>query len=80
LAIPKQYGSDPATYHYTVTANSSNVLVNIPRAVYAANAGVIELADAGNTFISYTVTAGQVLAFRPTRIGSNTTANTILWY
>ncbi len=76
----KNYGADPATLHYAVTPSSANLLPIVPRAVYIQTSGVLEMADASNTFISYTVTAGQVVPFRPLRFGSNTTATIVAWY
>ena len=89
LKVSKNGGGDPATVHYTVLGNSSaNTKLGdtansfnrpIPRSLYIATAGNLEMLDDSNTWVIYAVTAGQILPFRAQQIGANTTANVVCW-
>lgn len=79
-SVLKQYGSDPATMHYTVTPSNTATLNPIPRSLYVKASGNVTIVDSGNTSISYPVTAGQVLPFRAIRVHTDTDATLIAWY
>lgn len=76
----KNYGSDPATNHYTVTASNTAPLVPVPRALYVATAGNVTIVDSSNTAVTYAVTAGQIVPFRAIYVNTDSTASIIAWY
>ena len=77
--VLKQYGSDPATLHYVVTPSNTAMLNPIPRSLYVVTAGNLTIVDSANVSITYIVTAGQVIPFRPIRIHTDSTANVVAW-
>lgn len=79
-------GVEPATIHYLYTAgantafgNTSNNDPRVPRSLKVLNTGNLQLLDDSNTWITYPVTAGDHLHFRPLRIGPSSTSNVSCW-
>lgn len=72
----------PATRHYVVDLDSPGPteLDPVPRWLYAMTDGNIEIVDANEVSAIYPVTAGQILPFRATALGSSTTADVAAWY
>ncbi|MEO1638566.1 MAG: hypothetical protein AAFU41_04890 [Pseudomonadota bacterium] len=71
----------PAVSHYIVIPTDVADLPQRPRALYVNAAGTAVMEDAAGEVISYELTAGTVLAIRPTRIrATGTTAQLIAWY
>jgi len=87
LRVAKASGGDPATIHYTILGNgSANTILGdtannhpVPRSLYIATSGNLQMLDDTNTWVTYAVTAGQILPFRAQCIGANTTANVVAW-
>lgn len=87
LRVARNGGADPATIHYTVMGNgAANTPLGdtannrpVPRFIYVASNGNLQLLDDTNTWVTYVVTAGQILNFRAQQVGANTTANTVMW-
>ena len=84
--VAKGAGGDPSTLHYAYVAGSNtlfgstgNSLPTIPRKIYVNQTGNLQILDDSNTWITYAVTAGQILDFRPIRIGPASTSNVICW-
>lgn len=70
----------PASVHFTITPHDTNRLVVIPRALYCQAAGNVVLVDEAGTSMTYTLTQGQVLPFRPVIVkATGTTATVIGW-
>lgn len=65
-----------AERHYSITPSDSADLSPIPRALYFGTAGDVAIRDEKGTDITYTVTAGSILPFRPTRVLSTGTTAT----
>lgn len=74
----KQYGDAPATRHYTVTP-AATVMSPRPRFLYISADGDVTIKDELDNAVTYTVVAGQVLNFSPTKITA-ATATVIAWY
>jgi hypothetical protein len=75
----------PAEHHYEVvidgeSPSTATVLDPTPRYLYVATNGNVEIIDADGVSVTYAVTAGQVLRFRPYSLGLATTATIIAWY
>lgn len=69
-----------ATIHTLVVPSDTADFASQPRAIYCATAGNIAIRDAVGNNLTYAVTAGQVLPFRPTRIlATGTTATCVAW-
>lgn len=84
--VARGAGGDPSTLHYSYVAGANtlfgstgNNLPTIPRKLYILSSGNLQMLDDANTWITYPVTAGQILDFRPTRIGHSSTANVACW-
>lgn len=85
--VAKNGGADPGTIHFSILGNGSantllagaNVGTFIPRKLYVNTGGNLHMLDDSNTWVTYVVTAGQTIDFRPTRIGAGTTANVVAW-
>jgi len=85
--VAKNAGADPATIHFEIAAGSNVALGDmantpnrpIPRAIRVITTGNLHILDDANTWITYSVTAGENFPFRATRIGANTTANVVCW-
>lgn len=73
--------SSPATKHYTVVLDSPGPteLDPRPRKLIATSDGNVEIIDEAGTAITYPVTSGQVLDFRPVSLGDGTTASLVAW-
>ena len=69
----------PAYRHYQITPADEDLPIR-PRAIYAAGDGTLVLRDEGGVDITYTVTAGDVLAFRPIQVRAASTASCVAWY
>lgn len=70
----------PATRHFTITPSDTVDMTNRPRALYCTIGGNVAVRDELGVVITYPVLAGQVLAFRGTRImATNTTATVVGW-
>ena len=78
--MQKQYGSDPCSFHFEITPDDTTPLNPIPRAVYVVSSGNLVVKDPANTVITYAVTAGAIIPFRPYIITTATTATVIGWY
>lgn len=72
----------PADRHFAIQPDDSADLAIMPRAVRIGGAGTLAMRDRGGNDVTYMVTAGEVLVFRPLRIlASGTTATDIVgWY
>lgn len=71
----------PATNHYEITPSDTVDLPTRPRAIYCKTDGNAVLQDTGGVNVTYTVTAGQVLDLRATRVlATGTTATLVAWY
>jgi len=77
--MQKQYGSEPASVHNTITASNTVAVTPTPRCLYVATAGDLVITDSANTTVTYAVTAGTILPFRPTYIRTTSTAVVIGW-
>lgn len=75
----KQHGSDPATLHATLTPSGDD-LNPVPRALYVASDGDVEIIDSEGTSVVYSLKAGAILPFRPTKLGPGTTAQVVGWW
>jgi hypothetical protein len=72
---------NPADRHMAITPNDATVLDPIPRALKVTVAGNLAIADADGTAITYTVTAGDIIPFRATKVLlTGTTATVVAWY
>lgn len=69
----------PADRHFAITANNAADVDPKPRYIYVATAGNLVIADSDGTEVTYAVTAGQHLRFRPTRIMETSTATVVGW-
>ena len=70
----------PADYHYAITPNDGADLAFIPRAIVALTDGDVVMRDRAGVDITYPVTAGQILPFRPVRVlATGTTATVVGW-
>lgn len=85
--MPDLFDSDyvsltaPAVSHYIVIPTDVADLPQRPRALYVNASGTAVIQDAAGEIISYELTAGTVLAMRPTRVlATGTTAQLIAWY
>ena len=76
----KQYGSDPATFHYQVVPSNTAPQTPLPRSLYVNVSGNVVITDSGNTTVTYIVSAGQTLPIRAYLITTATTANVVAWY
>jgi len=85
LRVAKNGGADPGTIHYSVAAGANTTLGDtangrpFPRFIYVTQNGNLNMLDDSNTWITYPVTAGQIINFRAQAIGPSTTANVICW-
>lgn len=72
----------PADRHFAVVPDDAADLAVVPRALRIGGAGDVVLRDATGAEVTYAVTAGEVLAFRPVRVlATGTTATDIVgWY
>lgn len=86
--VAKNAGDDPGTIHFsilgngaanTLLANTGNAGTFIPRKLFIQNNGNLHMLDDSNTWVTYTVTAGMMIPFRPVRIGAGTTCNVVAW-
>lgn len=69
----------PARRHKALSASAAP-LEPRPRSIYVAVAGTATFVDEDDVSISYTLTAGSVLPFRPKAITAITGATLIGWY
>lgn len=70
----------PASLHAPIIPSDNADLENVPRAIYCLAAGTAALRDKNGTDVTYTLTVGQVLTFRPTRIlATGTSATLVAW-
>jgi len=70
----------PGDRHFAITASDSVDIVPRPRALFCQTAGNLRLRDSAGTELTYTVTAGQILPFRPARLMlTGTTATVFGW-
>lgn len=72
----------PPEKHLQITPNDGVNLADIPKALYIGGAGDIVVTDKYGTDITYAVSAGFILPFRPVRVkATGTTATNIVgWY
>lgn len=72
----------PADRHFPITPDDTADLPIVPRSVRVGGAGTLVLRDAEGQDISYTVSDGEVLVFRPVRVlAAGTTATGLVgWY
>lgn len=77
--VIKNFGSDPATLHYAVVPSNTDMLSPVPRALYVASSGNLTIVDSANVAMTYVVTAGQILPFRPIKVQTDSTANVVAW-
>jgi hypothetical protein len=71
----------PGEHHFTVVPSDTLDLPFRPRSLYINTAGTVRMREVDGTEVTYNVTAGQILAFRPVRImATGTTAAVIGWY
>lgn len=72
----------PADRHFSIVPDDQADLAIQPRALRANGAGDIALRDGEGNTVTYTVNAGEVLAFRPVRVlATGTTATGLVgWY
>lgn len=76
-----QVGLDsPADRHFEITPNDDEDLEIKPRYLYVEESGDLTIMDSKGTEVTYVVTAGQHLRFRPTRVMTSTTATVVGWY
>ena len=68
--------SDPASWHWPITPNDAANLPLRPRAIFCVADGTIVMRDEGGQDLSYPMTAGQYLPFRPVRILATGTTGT----
>jgi hypothetical protein len=73
---------DPADRHFTITPDDDADLSIVPRAIRVGGAGNVVIRDGAGTDVTYAVTAGEVLTFRPVRVlDTGTTATGLVgWY
>jgi len=72
--------SDVATRHAAIAPSDSTDLPTRPLALYCIASGNVALRDETGTDITYPVTVGQVLPFRPVRVlATGTTATVVGW-
>lgn len=70
----------PARTHYAITPSDTTDLPQMPRALRVLTSGNLSLRDVAGTVITYTVTAGEILPFRPVRVmATGTTATVAGW-
>ena len=69
----------PATRHFEITPADSDLSI-IPRALFVTAGGDLVIRDAVGTDVTYSVTVGSVLPFRPVQVRSATTATVVGWY
>ncbi len=70
----------PADVHRVITPNDLADLPFKPRAIIALTSGTVAIQDKLGTSITYSVIAGDLLPFRPTRIlATGTTATLVAW-
>jgi len=73
--------TSPALNHYTITPSDSADLPVRPRAIFALTDGNAVLRDQAGVDVTYPVTAGTLLPFRPVRVlATGTTATLVAWY
>jgi hypothetical protein len=74
--------SDPGDRHFPIEPDDDADLAIIPRAIRVGGAGNVVIRDGAGTDVTYAVTAGEVLTFRPVRVLSTGTTATDLvgWY
>jgi hypothetical protein len=73
--------SDPAERHYTISPSDTEDLPFRPRGIFVLTAGNVVLRDMANVEISYPVTVGMQLPFRPIRVmATGTDATMVAWY
>lgn len=79
--FPKTLES-PADHHFAITPDDATDLAIMPRVIRIGGAGALVVRDRAGQDVTYTVTAGEVLLFRPVRIlATGTTATDIVgWY
>ena len=70
--------SAPAARHFAITAGPSDMAIR-PRAIRCDVAGTATLEDEAGVSITYTLAAGEVLAFRAVKVTA-ATATLIGWY
>lgn len=70
---------DPAQAQAAVTPSDTTVLNQQSRGVYCLTAGNCVVEDRAGTQVTYPMTAGQFLAFRPYRIRAASTGAYALW-
>lgn len=70
---------DPSVTHLAITPSDTTVLKQDARAVVCLTAGNLVIEDSSGTQITYAMTAGQSLAFRPYRVRAATTGTYALW-
>lgn len=72
--------SAPAGTHYAITPSDTIDLPFRPRALRVQTGGTLVLRDVNGTEISYMVTAGEIIPFRPMRVkATGTTATVVGW-
>jgi hypothetical protein len=76
----KQYGSEPGSYHTYITPSNTVNITPLPRALYFNTTGIVVITDFANNTVTYNVSAGQTLPFRPYLVLTTTTANTVALY
>lgn len=73
--------SSPATRHFAITPDDDTDLAILPRAIFCAASGTAVLRDGGGQDITYNLTIGDVVPFRPSRVlATGTTATLVGWY
>ena len=71
--------TEPARRHYVVTA-SANDLLPKPRALYCEADGVVTIEDELGVQLPYTMTRGQEVPFRGTKVTAITGGTFYAWY
>lgn len=72
--------NSPGSCHWLITPSDIDPLARKPRAIYCAADGIVVVVDEEGSELSYALSAGQVLDFRPALIrATGTTATVYGW-
>jgi len=70
----------PADIHFAIVPSDGADLPFVPRAIFCAASGNAVLRDRAGVDVTYQMTAGQILPFRPVRVlDTGTTATLVGW-
>lgn len=70
--------SSPADVHYAINLSDSTDLPRIPRALRVLTAGTLVMRDREGNTLTWAVTAGETIAFRPVRVLLTGTTATVI--